>query len=223
MEPFSVLIVIGLGAAVYFWGRSRRAARPKGGEAVTPKSLGNLDPGDALSFWDGGASLVETVVDCVEEVGARTTRWQWVILDDGRLLEIAPDGNSVFGAPEILLQGSLAFEQLTAGHGVLKAFEQRVREGVSASQPVHFQHGAANYEARSTGTFSAKVRGRPPTGEVWRDISSTATDNVYFEMESASGEGALGIWTSHIAWYVGQPLREPDVAGIYPGRKEEGN
>jgi len=223
LEPVLVLIVVmSLGAGVYFSRRARSPARTKGGDAVTPRTLDNLEPGDALSFWDGRSSLVDTVLDCFEEVGARATRWQWVILDDGRLLEIAPGGNSTYGTPETLRQGSLAFEQLTGDHGMLKAFEQRVRDGVSGSQPVHFQHGEANYQARSTGTFSGSVRGKPLTGEVWRDISPKASDNVYFEMESSSGQVILGVWTAHVAWYVGQPLREADIVGIYPGGKEVG-
>ncbi|MCL4369176.1 MAG: hypothetical protein M1337_08450 [Actinobacteria bacterium] len=217
-----VLIVIVALGAYLFW-RSRAPAGPKGGEEAAPKTVNNLDPGDGIAFWDGQNCLVDSVLDCAEEVGARTTRWQWVILNDGRLLEIAPDGQSAYSTPEVLHQGSAGFEQLTGDQGVLKAFEQRVREGVAGSQPVHFRHGRSNYQVKSTGTFTASTRGAAPSQEVLRDISPKAGDNVYFEMVSASGGAALGIWTTHVALYSGQPLKESDIVSIYPKGKEKGS
>ncbi|MDP2728598.1 MAG: hypothetical protein Q8P59_13795 [Dehalococcoidia bacterium] len=224
MEPLAILVVlIALAAAVYFWQRATRAGEPKGGDVAPAKSVANLEPGDGLSFWDGQNCLVENVLDCTEQVGARTIQWQWVVLNDGRLLEIAPDGNMAYGAPDILQQGSAAFEQLTGDQGVLKTFEQRVREGVAGSQVVHFRHGRTNYQVKSTGTFSAGIASHTLTQEVLRDVSPQAGDNVYFEMESASGVAALGVWTTHIAWYVGQPLKESDIVNIYPKGKEARN
>ncbi len=223
MQQLVLVIIIIIAVGAYLFWRSRMPTAARGGEQSSPKTVSNLESGDAVAFWDGQNCMVESVLDCVEEVGARTSRWQWVILSDGRLLEIAADGSTAFGPAEVLYQGSAPFEQLTGDQGVLKAFEQRVRDGVAGSQPVHFQHGRANLQVKSTGTFTASVRGKPLTQEVITDISPKAGDNVYFEMESASGAAALGIWTTHIALYLGQPLKESDIVNIFPKGKEKGS
>jgi hypothetical protein len=69
---------------------------------------------------------------------------------------------------------------------------------------------------RSTGTFGVKAHGKP-LGEVWRDVSPEADQNVYFGAEAPSGDQLLGIWTSHILLLVGRPLGITDVDAIYPG------
>lgn len=166
---------------------------------------------------------METVLRCAEEIGGRISCWQWIILDDGRLLEIAPEGNASYSPPELINQGSAAFEQLTADGGALKGFEQRVRDGVAGSEPVRYRRDRVSYVVKSTGTFTAVVEGPSFQGvdqQVWADVSPHAGDNVYFEMESSSGSTVLGIWTSHIAWYVGEPLKESDVVNIFPRGKE---
>ncbi|MDO8690780.1 MAG: hypothetical protein Q7R39_12350 [Dehalococcoidia bacterium] len=220
MQPAVLVIIVIIAVGAYFLWRSRASAGLKGGEEAAPKTVANLEPGDGVSFWDGQNCLVDTVLDCSEEVGGRATGWQWVLLNDGRLLEIAPDRRSVCGPAEIVFQGSAPFEQLTGTQGTLKAFEQRVREGAAGSQPVHFRHGRANYLLKSTGTFAASIRGKAPAQDVLRDISLKAGDNVYFEMESTAGAVSLGIWTTHIALYFGQLLKESDIVGIFPKGKE---
>ena len=220
MELLALIVVVVLGAAGYFWWRARGAAEPKENQEAASKTVANLEPGDGLRFWDDDIRLVDAVLECTEQVGTRTTQWAWVILDDGRLVETAPDGNMLYRTPEVLHQGSAAFEQLTGAEGVLKTFEQKVREGVAGSQPAHFGHGRSIYQVKSTGTFGASIKGKLPKEEVLRDISTQASDNVYVEMEAAFGEVALGIWTTHIALYLGQPLKESDVMSIYPKGKE---
>ena len=218
LEVLVIIVIIAAGA--YFLWRSRATAGPKGGEDAAPKTVANLEPGDGVSFWDGHNCLVDTVLDCSEEVGGRTTRWQWVLLNDGRLLEIAPDRRTAYGPAEIVFQGSAPFEQLTGSQGTLKAFEQRVREVAAGSQPVHFSYGPGNYQLKSTGAFAANIRGKALVQDVLRDVSLKAGENVYFEMESTTGTLSLGIWTTHIALYFGQVLKESDIVGIFPKGKE---
>ncbi|MDO8690137.1 MAG: hypothetical protein Q7R39_09050, partial [Dehalococcoidia bacterium] len=220
VQPEVLVIIVIMGIGAYFLWRSRVSAGLKGGEDAAPKTVANLEPGDAVSFWDGQNCLVDTVLDCSEEVGGRATHWHWVLLNDRRLLEIAPDRRTAYGPAEIVFQGSGPFEQLTGSHGALKAFEQRVREGAAGSLPVHFSHGQANYQLKSTGTFAASIRGKEPVQDVLRDISPKAGENVYFEMESNAGAVSLGIWTTHIALYFGQVLKESDIVGIFPKGKE---
>lgn len=220
MSPVILALVVAIVVGGLLFWVSRRTSKTAPGEIAVPKTVANLGPGDALAFWDGQNCVVDAVLDCTEQVGSRVTRWQWVVLNDNRMLEVAPDGNTVFAMPDILYQGSASFEQLTTDNGVLKTFEQRVREGVAGSQPVHFRHGQSNYQIKSTGTFTSIFKAETPTQEVLRDIGPNAGDNVYFEMEGSSGSQALGIWTSHIAWYTGQPLKESDIVSIYPKRKE---
>lgn len=220
MEQLLLLVVlIALGALAYFWLKMRQAATAKEEPTPVSKTVANLQPGDGVAFWDGENCLVDNVVHCSEGVGSRTTEWQWALLSDGRLLEVAPDGNAIYDRPVVLHQGSAGFEELTGDEGVLKTFEQRVREGISGSEPVYYNHDDASYRMKSTGTFAVVTSGKPLTEEVWRDVSPNAGDNVYFEMESDNGKLALGIWTSHIAMYAGQSLKESDINNIYPAAK----
>ncbi len=220
MESILLLVVlIALGALAYLYLQLRRARQPKAEEIAAAKTVNNLAPGDGIGFWDGENTLVTNVLDCTELVGSRAVRWQWVLLSNGRLLEIAPDGNSMFDPPEVLHQGSPEFDELTADGGILKTFEERVRENASGAQPVYYGHGGTDYRIKSTGVFGASVQGPEMAQEVWRDISPNPGDNVYFEAESDAGQEVLGIWTSHIAWFAGQPLKETDIDNIFPGQK----
>jgi hypothetical protein len=180
------------------------------------KSIDNLEPGDGVAFWGGDNVQVQTVMSCSEQVNERTNSWRWIILSNDQLIWLAPDGKYLYDAPNIIYQGTLEFEQITGEPGVLKVFEQRVREGVSGAQPVHFAFGEANYTVKSTGTFSIDDNGAPPTQQVWSDVSPDGSQNVYFEMEAETGDRALGIWTSHIAWYIGRVLKDTDIEGVFP-------
>jgi hypothetical protein len=188
-----------------------------------------LLPGDVVSFWDGGDSVVQAVLECREELNARQTVWRWNLLDEGRVLEVTPEGNTLYDRTVILHQASAEFETLTADPeqgGVLKAFEARVRQGIAARNPTLFEYDGRVYRVVSTGIFDARPLARAgyPNLEVWRDINpSNPGDNVYFELEptqDAPGEDAasevLGIWTSHIALLFGRPLKAADIQTIYP-------
>jgi hypothetical protein len=213
-------------------------------DKVQPKlrepTLETLLPGDVVSTWDAGDLVVQDALECREELNRRETRWRWNLLDEGRLLEVAPDGNVLYERTDILHQASAAFETLTSDPeqgGVLKAFEARVRQGTAARQPTLFEYDGRVYRVVSTGIFEARPAGSPsyrqdayPKAEVWRDINpSNAGDNVYFELEPTedvpegeSGSEVLGIWTSHIALLFGRPLMPADVQTIYPGAGQEG-
>jgi hypothetical protein len=185
-------------------------------------TLETLRPGDAVAFSDGSNALVSSVLECREQVEPRVSAWRWSFLDDGKMIEVAPDGNVIYDRSEIAYQGGELFQQLVseAGQGgVLKLFEQRVRAGTVATNPLTFEHASLTFHMRSTGTFSSVASGKP-LGEVWRDISPQAGDNVYFEAEAQSGEQLLGVWTSHIVLLVGQPLGVTDIDAIYPGMEE---
>src|SRR5437868_14540931 len=74
----------------------------------------SLLPGDVVSFWDGGDSLVQAVLECREELNRRETIWRWNVLDEGRVLEVTPEGNTLYDRTVVLHQSSAEFEMLTA-------------------------------------------------------------------------------------------------------------
>jgi hypothetical protein len=198
------------------------------GQAREP-TLETLLPGDVVSFWDGGDSVVQAVLECSEELNGRETIWRWNLLDDDRMLEISPEGTTLYERSVVLHQDSAEFETLTTSPengGVLKAFEARVREGIAARNPTLFEYGDRVYRVVSTSIFAAESIGatRYPNREVWRDINPTnAGDNVYFELEpteetpgDTTDSLVLGIWTSHIALFFGRPLKPGDIQAIYP-------
>ena len=199
-------------------------------------TLETLEPGDVVSMWDYGDAVVQAVLDCREELNRRVTEWRWNLLDDGRMLSVAPDGNVLYERTVVVHQNSAEFETLTCDPeegGVLKAFEARVRAGTAARNPTLFEFEGHVYRVLSTGIFDARPVGARtfPPAEVWRDINPTNPgDNVYFELEPTeevpegeSGADVLGIWTSHIALLVGRDLKPADVQAIYPRSEQEGS
>jgi hypothetical protein len=186
-------------------------------------------------MWDYGDAVVQTVLECREELNRRTTEWRWNLLDDGRMLSVAPEGNVLYERTAVLHQDSAEFETLTSDPeqgGVLKAFEARVRQGIAARNPTLFEFEGRVYRVLSTGIFDAHPMGATsyPPAEVWRDINATNPgDNVYFELEPTedvpegeSGADVLGIWTSHIALLFGRDLKPADVQTIYPRAEQPG-
>jgi hypothetical protein len=227
-----VVLVVLIAGGLFLFTRLRgsttmnRAARVIGSRLDdVPKSnhrqptVETLQPGDAIAFGDGGNGLVISVLECSERVGPRSSSWRWSFLDDQKMLEAASDGNILYDRSEVIYQGTELFNRLIAEAGqggILKLFEQRVRAGTNASNPLKFEYAGLTFHIRSTGTFGAKALGKP-LGEVWRDVSPEPDQNVYFGAEAPSGEQLLGIWTSHILLLVGRPLGITDVDAIYPG------
>jgi hypothetical protein len=195
----------------------------------------SLLPGDVVSLWDGGDHVVQSVLECREELNRRETRWRWNVLDEGRVLEVTPEGNTLYERTAILHQDSAEFETLTSDPdqgGALKAFEARVRQGNAARKPTLFEFQDRVYRVVSTGIFDAQPVGQTeyPNLAVWRDINPTNPgDNVYFELEPTeetpgddSGSEVLGVWTTHIALLFGRPLKAADIQSIYPRAEQEG-
>lgn len=227
-----VLIVLVLaGAAVwYFYGRDRGVrppgaepapvppATPSGGVRLTP-DLQNLKPRDAVSFWDGTDVTVRGSLDCQEQLGGRTTEWRWVFLSGDRMLEVLPHGQVLYEGAAIAHQGDEFYQLLVGPGGSLKRFEGNVREGI-AHEPVLVEIDGISFRIRSTGTFSAtRVGELPEDANVWSDVSSNASDNVYFKLVPAdapdSKDVALGVWTTHILISRGRALDRSEITGIY--------
>ena len=203
-------------------------------------TLESLLPGDVVSMWDYGDGVVQSVLECREELNRRESQWRWNVLDDGRMISVAPEGNVLYEKTVVLRQDSAGFETLTCDPeygGVLKAFEARVREGTAARNPTLFEHDGRVYRVVSTGIFDARpisASARVPAGfpklEVWRDINpNNPGDNVYFELEPTedvpedeTGSEVLGIWTTHILLLFGRELKSADVQTIYPRAEQEG-
>src|SRR5579864_8692143 len=152
-------------------------------------TVDSLLPGDVVSFWDGGDNVVQSVLMCREELNGRETDWRWNLLDEGRVLEVTPEGNTLYGRTAVVHQNSADFETLTSDPeqgGVLKAFEARVRQGNAARNPTLFEYEGKTYRVVSTGIFAARSIGQAgyPNMDVWRDIDPTNPgENVYFELE----------------------------------------
>jgi hypothetical protein len=213
----------------------QQALDPSKPSGTRQPTVETLLPGDVVSFWDGGDHLVQAGLDCTEELNRRETTWRWNLLDEGKVLEVTPEGTVLYERTVVVHQDSPEFETLTTDAeqgGVLKAFEARVRQGNAARNPTLFEYEGRVYRVVSTGIFAARPAGKIgfPNIEVWRDVnSSNPGDNVYFELEptedvpaAESGSEVLGIWTSHIALLFGRPLRPGDIQAIYPRAEPEG-
>jgi hypothetical protein len=196
-------------------------------------TIESLLPGDVVSLWEEGDLVVESVLECSESVNNRDTGWRWNVLDEGRMLETAPDGNVVYSRTRVLRQDSAEFETLTSDPevgGVLKSFETRVQQGTAARNPSLFEVDGKVYRVVSTGTFAAKLslHSSLPRTEVWRDVDmNRPVENVYFELtptelnEDDPERIVLGIWTTHIALLFGRDLLDGVVQSIYPRLDEE--
>jgi hypothetical protein len=193
----------------------RRKPAPPPAPTTREMTLAELAPADVINI-NGSMLIVENVLECSEDMGARITGWRWTLLEDGQLLEVETGSQLLYQASVLARQGSEIFDQLVADDGILKTFEARVREH-GAAHGVTFQLQDQVYSVQSTGTFAAKPVGAAPTQEVWRDLSPTQGENVYFKMEAADGALLLGVWTTHIALHQGRPLSQPEILGLYPG------
>ena len=119
-------------------------------------------PGDTLDLPGGERVAVETVYLCSEPSGDDVTRWTWITLVDGRLLEVAPRGCALYDAPRVLKRGTGRFLELTAQDGALVRFEERVRAGTWEDRPVRLTLGRRRWRLTSTGTVTAQRLGPVP-------------------------------------------------------------
>ena len=183
--------------------------------------LGDLEPGDALSFWGEGNHVVQCVFECAEGIGRRRYLWRWLFLDDGSLVEHSADGRWRYTEHQVIPQGSALFSDLVGPGGILEQFEARVRSDTVGDDPVFVALRGRRYRVTSTGTVEITLRGQPPGLSPWRQFVPNAADNVYFSLVAADDEsqGALGIWTGHVCLSFGKPIGETDVDGIYRRRR----
>ena len=180
-------------------------------------NLGDLEPGDAITFWGEGDRVVTTVYECAEGIGEREYRWKWVFLDDGSLVEHSADGQWRYTEHQIVPQGSALFSDLVGPGGMLEQFEARVRTDTVGDDPLWVELKGRRYRATATGTVAPQRRGPSPTLSPWAQIVKKAEGNVYFSFVAADDEqaGVLGLWTSHVCLSFGRPIATTDIDGVF--------
>ena len=196
----------------------KNAKQPDGAGQESPlQQLATVMPGDVVDVWMEESYLVKTVYLCHEEVAGRTYEWKWILLDDGSLVEVSPDGFFRYREHQILKQGSGEYEALVAQDGALVRFEARVREGDPGRHPVHVTVGDKQFRITSTGTVTARRLGDEPPLAPWQALSNDAEENVYFGMVATPDEStvALGLWTTHVCLSVGRALEETNISAVY--------
>jgi hypothetical protein len=202
-------------------------------------------PGDVVFLPDAMSgnesartrATVETVYLCSESNGVELIRWSWIVLADGRLLEIAPRGCTLYDLPTLVKHGSGAFLELAAQDGALVRFEERVRAGVWQARPVRLALGGRRWKLTSTGTVTAQRLGPAPasgwgrlrvggTAPMVRHLEmESGEQDVYFTFAERTGEQAagglesgslgLGVWMNDIYYAFGRRLGSiPTEAGL---------
>jgi hypothetical protein len=154
------------------------------------------------------------VLHCSEELAGQTTRWRWLFLDDGGLLELAPRGARAYGHHRILERSHPLYQQVVAQDGVLVRFEARVRTGSAAVEPTYLTIDGREYTVQATGTARLeRVEGTPPSLAAWSSLAADPAQNVWCHLGEVDGPGAaLGLWTHALCLSFGQAVewtREP--------------
>jgi hypothetical protein len=203
-------------------------------------------PGDSIGLPSGDRGAVQTVYLCSEPSGDELTRWTWVVLADGRLLEIAPRGCALYDPPRVLVRGSGPFLELAAQDGALVRFEERVRAGTWEARPIRLTLGERRWRLTSTGTVTSQRLGpvpksawsqlrtpHPPTRCAARTSASPTSSpargrggaelpeeqDVYFTVAGLTDADALGLglWATDIVLAFGRRLGDsPAAAGLTP-------
>lgn len=215
---------------------------PLPGDCVQLPSV--APPGERTSTPAPTSATVETVYLCSEAAGEQLVRWSWIVLADGRLLEIAPRGCALYDPPTVLERGTGRFLELAAQDGALVRFEERVRAGEWEARPVRLTLQRRRWRLTATGTVTAqrlgptpkggwgqlRTRGRPvdaapvtsAAGSPWQSGAPHAPElgddlDVYFTLagESDAMMLGLGVWMTDIALAFGRRLGEtPAAAGL---------
>jgi hypothetical protein len=176
-------------------------------------------PGDAISLPGGELATAQTVYLCSEPSnGDDLTRWTWVVLADGRLLEIAPRGCALYDPPQVLARGSGPFLELAAQDGALVRFEDRVRAGTWEARPVRLTLGGRRWRLTSTGTVASQRLGAEGASG-WGQLGGrpSGESDVYFTFAGLSDADALGLglWATDIILAFGRRLGDsPSAAGL---------
>jgi hypothetical protein len=178
-------------------------------------------PGDTVGLPGDERGLVEAVYLCAEPGGDEVTHWSWIVLADGRMLEVAPRGCALYEPPQVLQRGTGPFLELVAQDGALVRFEERVRAGTWESRPVRLTLGGRRWRVTSTGTVSAqRLGGVPPSG--WGHLRvgpypPAQEPDVYFTFVGQHDGDALGlgVWATDVCLAFGRRLGEsPPAAGL---------
>lgn len=145
----------------------RDGHQPRNGHAGGARDAWVVDgfaplPGDTVSLPEDDRGTVETVYLCSEPSGDDVTRWSWIVLADGRLIEVAPRGCALYEPPQILARGTGPLLELVAQDGALVRFEERVRAGTWEARPVRLTLGRRRWRLTSTGTVTAQRLGAAP-------------------------------------------------------------
>jgi hypothetical protein len=195
------------------WERMRQRRKEAGHPLPQETTPLTLKPGDALMLWNGDDRIVQSALDCAEHLNGRETDWRWLLLDGDTVLEVLSDGRTTyFDRWTIIRQGSVDFVRLVGDRdGLLRVFEQRVREGTSALTPTLFEYEGETWQVVATGTFVVRRAAGMALGEVWRDITPNEGDNVYAKLVGSGGVRALAIWTTHIGFLRGQEVGPADL------------
>lgn len=196
---------------------NRRNGNEAGEGAGLLEQLHLVEPGDVVDVWMETAYVIRSIFLCEEGFGPDVTRWRWIFLDDGSLVEASPDGCYRYRRHELVRQGTDLYEELVAPDGVLVRFEQRVREGSAGRRPVHVTLGGTEYRVASTGTARVQHKGDPPDLLPWQSFSSDPEKNVYFGLVAGDdgGDVVLGLWTAHVSLSFGAELPESQISGVY--------
>jgi hypothetical protein len=176
----------------------------------------DLLPAGARLEVDGATRRVETALRCAEELAGVWTRWQWLFLDDGSLLELAPRGAHRYDRHRVLDRAQPLYQQLVAQDGVLVRFEARVRAGLVAAQPTYVTIDRREYRARATGTVRVEAREGPaPALGAWSALADEPDQNVWFLLDAIDGpDGALGLWTRGLCLSFGRPAEWRPLDGL---------
>ncbi|HEY3107132.1 MAG TPA: hypothetical protein VGL23_00155 [Chloroflexota bacterium] len=156
---------------------------------------------------DGATRSVETALRCSEVLAGVWTRWQWLFLDDGSLLELSPRGAHRYDRHRVLDRAQPLYQQLVAQDGVLVRFEARVRAGLVAAQPTYLTIERREYMVRATGTALVEAReGATLALAAWSALADEPDQNVWFLLEAIDGpDAALGLWTGGLCLSFGRP------------------
>lgn len=177
-------------------------------------------PGDVVGLPGGSRGIVETVYLCSEPGADDLTRWSWIVLADGRLVEVAPRGCALYAPPQVLARGTGPSLELVAQDGALVRFEERVRAGTWEARPVRLTFGRRRWRVTSTGTVTAQRLGPVPTGG-WGQLGarpSTEEPDVYFTFAAQTDADALGLglWATDVVLAFGRRLGDsPQAAGLH--------
>jgi hypothetical protein len=188
-------------------------------------------PSDSISLPGGERGRVETVYLCAEPDADDLVRWSWIVLADGRLLEIAPRGCALYEPPRVLARGSGPFLELVAQDGALVRFEERVRSGTWEARPVRLSLDGRRWRVTSTGTVRAQRLGAVPASS-WGQLGARGLPSrhplptgrggneepdVYFTLAGLHDPYALGLglWATDICLAFGRRLGDtPSAASL---------